>query len=121
MGKKKAAEGPNKSELIRAYKAENPNAKPKEIVEALGKQGITVTPQTVSTVLTNAKKKGDAVGNGGKQGKRRGRKPNATANVAADLGNALEAVIAAGRLLRAAGSAEQAKAIIDRLGQETHG
>lgn len=56
MAKKKAAGGVNKSEIIRAYKSENPNAKPKEIVEAMAAAGVTVTAQTVSTVLSNAKK-----------------------------------------------------------------
>jgi hypothetical protein len=52
---------------IRTYKADHQDAGPKAISEALAKDGIKVTPAFVSTVLSNAKRKG---GKG-----RRGRKP----------------------------------------------
>lgn len=56
MAKKKAG-GINKSELIRAFKAEHPEAKPKEIADALTtKHGVEFKPQVVSTTLSNAKK-----------------------------------------------------------------
>jgi hypothetical protein len=54
---KKAAGGPNKSELIRTYKSNHKRAKPKDISAALGKEGITVTPAFVSTVLSTARRK----------------------------------------------------------------
>lgn len=57
MAKKKAKDI-NKSELIREYKEAHPDAKPKEIADALTKQtGITFTNGQVSTVLHTAKKK----------------------------------------------------------------
>jgi hypothetical protein len=63
----KKSGGPNKSVAIRTYKANHQDEGPKAIAEALGKEGIKVTPAFVSTVLSNAKRKG---GKG-----RRGRKP----------------------------------------------
>ncbi len=48
---------PNKSEAIRAYKKDNPDAKPKAIAEALTKAGIEVSPGFVSTILTKSKPK----------------------------------------------------------------
>ena len=59
---KKAKGGPNKSAAIREYKAANTAATPKEIAEALSKTGLSVSAQFVSTVLSNAKKKGGKVG-----------------------------------------------------------
>lgn len=47
----------NKSELIRQYKTNHPEAGPTAIVDALGQQGVKVTPAFVSTVLSNAKRK----------------------------------------------------------------
>lgn len=66
----KKSGGPNKSNAIRNYKANHSDAGPKEIAEALGKDGVKVTPAFVSTVLSNDKRKG---GNGRRR--RRGRRP----------------------------------------------
>lgn len=66
----KSDEGKNKSAVIRAYKEANPTAAPKEIAEALTKQGLDVAAQFVSTVLSNAKKKGGVVGKRGRKGTR---------------------------------------------------
>jgi hypothetical protein len=57
--------GQNRSAAIRAYKDSNKNAKPKEISEALVKDGVKVSPAYVSTVLSNARRKG-----GGRRKKR---------------------------------------------------
>jgi hypothetical protein len=65
----KAAD-PNKSAVIREYKATHTTASPKMIAEALSKQGVDVTAQFVSTVLSNAKKKGGVIGKRGPKGKR---------------------------------------------------
>jgi hypothetical protein len=64
---KKPKSGINKSEAIRAYKAANPTAQPKDIAETLGKQtpAVNVSAQFVSTVLSNAKKKGGKIGKRG--------------------------------------------------------
>lgn len=65
MAKKKTADvgegarAVNKSQEIRGYKADHPEAGPKEIVEALAKIGVVVSSAQVSTTLSNAKKKGD--------------------------------------------------------------
>lgn len=74
MSKKTKSVGPNKSDAIRTYKAANPAAMPKEIAAVLGKTGIIVSAQFVSTVLSNAKKAGGVIGKrgpkpGGKAGK----------------------------------------------------
>ena len=47
----------NKSQSIRNYKKAHPNHKPAKIAEALGRQGIEVSAQFVSTVLSTSKKK----------------------------------------------------------------
>ena len=48
----------NKSQVIRDYYKRKPTAKPLEIVKALGKRGITVSAQQVSTTRMNAIKQG---------------------------------------------------------------
>jgi hypothetical protein len=47
----------NKSEAIRQYYADNPRAKPREVVDALKSQGIPVSATTVSTVRYMMKKR----------------------------------------------------------------
>ena len=60
MAKKKTAKkkgGINKSELIRVYKARNPDAMPKDVAEALTKQhGVEFTNHQVNKVLHAVKK-----------------------------------------------------------------
>ena len=56
MAKKKAG-GVNKSQAIRDYRKANPKEKPKQIALELGKKGIKVSPQFVSTILSTSKKK----------------------------------------------------------------
>jgi hypothetical protein len=102
---KKSKSGANKSQTIRDYKAANPNASPKEIVEALGKTGLAVSPQFVSTILSNAKKKG------GKPGKR-GRKPGRPIAVPVDN---LKQLILVKKLVDQMGGVEKAKAAVDVL------
>ncbi len=53
----KKAAGKNKSAAIRDYYTANPDAKPKQVAEALAKQGLKVTPAFVSTIRANSKKK----------------------------------------------------------------
>ena len=62
MAKKKAAAKPakniNKSQVIRDYKAANPEAGPKAIADALtAKHGVEFTSAAVSTTLFDAKKR----------------------------------------------------------------
>ena len=54
----------NKSEAIRGYYKANPKAKTSEVVEALGKEGIDVSANLVTTV--KAKRKRAAGGQGGR-------------------------------------------------------
>lgn len=61
----------NKSKEIRDYHAANPTATPAEIAAALKTNGVKVSGQFVSTVLSNARK--------GKGTGPRGRKPKAAA------------------------------------------
>lgn len=69
MAKKKSS-GVNKSVAIRAYKTDNPDAKPKEIQAALAKDGINIPTSFISTVLSQA-------GMTSRGGKKRGRKKTA--------------------------------------------
>ncbi len=54
----------NKSEAIRKYKTEYPEAKPREIAAVLAKRGHKVSPQYVSTILSNERRK-HGISNGG--------------------------------------------------------
>ena len=55
--RKRARSGPNKSQAIRDYLAKNKNAKPKEVIEALAKQGIEVSHALVGNVKYGSRKK----------------------------------------------------------------
>lgn len=105
---KKAKNGPNKSLEIRNYKTANPSASPKEIAEALTKTGLSVSPQFVSTVLSNAKKKGAKVG-------KRGRKPGRPA--AASKTGDLQQLIQAKKLVDELGGIDAARAAVNALAQ----
>ncbi len=106
---KKAKGGPNKSAEIRKYKDANPTASPKEIAEGLGKTGLAVSAQFVSTVLSNAKKKGGKVG---KRGPKPGRKAAAAAG-----GSDIQHLIKAKKLVESLGGIDQARAAINALAQ----
>ncbi|MCC9601841.1 hypothetical protein LOC67_14870 [Stieleria sp. JC731] len=54
----KKGSGPNKSLEIRNYLAKKPDAKPREVVEAMKAKGIEVSAQFVSTVKSTSKKSG---------------------------------------------------------------
>lgn len=105
MAKKKAAGGVNKAAAIRDYLKANPNARGVDVVEALAKQGIKVAAAQVSNVKVAAKKGGK------KSGKKMGRPRTngiSTHGIVATLQLAKS-------LIAAAGSAEDAKVIIDAL------
>ena len=72
MAKKKAAQV-NKSQAIRDYRKEHPKHKPKQIAAELGKRGIKVSPQFVSTILSTSKKKKTIRKPGRPKGSRKGR------------------------------------------------
>src|SRR5262245_27825352 len=98
---RKSAAGQNKSAAIRAYKDSHAGAGPKEITEALGKDGIKVTPAFVSTVLSNDRRKG-------RKGRRKGGRPRGGANDFANL-------VQAKRLADQMGGVEKARAALNAL------
>jgi hypothetical protein len=95
--------GVNKSLAIRTYKSNHRKAGPKEIVAALKAEGIDVSPAFVSTVLSNARRKGG----------KRGRK--AAAAPAGRGDKALASLIQAKKLSDAMGGIDKARAALDAL------
>jgi hypothetical protein len=110
---KRAKGGPNKSLEIRNYKAANPSASPKEIAEALSKGGMSVSAQFVSTVLSNARKKGGKVGKRGPKPGRKAAMAGASNSVATDIQN----LIKAKKLIEQLGGVDQARAAINAMAQ----
>lgn len=116
MAKKKTV---NKSAAIRDYYKENPKVKPKDVVEALGKQGVEVTAQQVSTVRMNAIKAGLLP----KPRKTRKRKPGRPAKAAASAaprtskakGISVEDLVVAKRLVAQMGGVDKARETIAAL------
>ncbi|MBW3541451.1 MAG: hypothetical protein KY476_14385 [Planctomycetes bacterium] len=54
MGRKRAANGPNRSEAIRDYLKAHPDATPKQVVAGLSEQGVTVTTGLVYKVKSSS-------------------------------------------------------------------
>jgi hypothetical protein len=92
----------NKSEAIRSEITKHPRAGTSGVVQLLGEQGITVTPQLVSNVKAR-------MGAGG--GKKRGRKPGRRANGEMTVSQ-LEA---AAEFAKRMGGVEQASAALATL------
>jgi hypothetical protein len=101
----KRGAGPNKSAAIRDYKSSHKDAGPKQVAEALGKEGIKVTPAFVSTVLSNDKRRGRKGRRKG--GGRRGGAPRS--------GGALATLIQAKKLSDQMGGIDKARAALDAL------
>src|SRR5262245_48234173 len=101
---KKAAAGPNKSEAIRNYKKDHAGAGPKEIAAALNGEGVKVNAQFVSTVLSNAKRKGRRKG---------GRPKGSTAKVGRS--DALSKLVLAKKLSDQLGGVAKAREALDAL------
>ena len=98
--------GPNRSQAIRDYVKDNGDAKPKAISEGLAKAGVKVSPGYVSTVLSNARRKG---GKSARGGKKRGGAGRPTGNdVYANL-------VLAKRLVDQFGSVDKARSALDTL------
>ena len=83
--------------------AENPDAKPKAIVEALGKRGIEVSSTLVSMTKYNQSQKA---------AKKKTAAPKATKKPPAAAGDSLDAAI---RFVEKAGGFRAAKAAIERI------
>jgi len=102
----KKSGGPNKSLAIRNYKAGNETASPKEIAEALTKDGLKVTSAFVSTVLSNHKRKSDKPS---VQSRGPGRRP------AVENNSSINELIQAKKLVDSVGSVEKARAALEAL------
>jgi hypothetical protein len=117
MAKKVAAEGPNKSQLIRDYKAKDDDMGPKAIAAKLkSEHGIEVSAQFVSTVLSQAKKR-----DGKKTRRGRGRPPGSgkaaksVVTTKSSGGLSVELLLKAKKLAAELGGVEEAKAALDAL------
>lgn len=118
----KKSGGPNKSEAIRDYVTANPNAKPREIVDALKAMGLAVSPAFVSTIKSK-------MGAGtGKRGRRRatsksvtvrGRRPAAPTAAKAVSSSLLDDLITAKQLADKLGGIDKAKAALEALAKIT--
>lgn len=108
---KKTAGGPNKSAAIREYLDSNPDAKPREIVDALKAQGVEVTPAFVSTI------KSKSTGGGSTKGaprKRRGR-PKAAASSSQGAAKTSRRTSAGGAPKRGGGAGSSDTVSVDGL------
>jgi hypothetical protein len=101
---RKAANGPTKSELIRSYKTEHDDAGPTAIAAALTKEGTKVTPAFVSTVLSNAKRRGRKGRRGA--GRRAGRPAG---------GDAVQVLMQAKKMADQMGGIDKARSALDAL------
>jgi hypothetical protein len=101
----KKAGGPSKSKTIRDYKEANPDAGPKAIAEALGKQGTKVTAGFVSTVLSNARRKARK----GRRGRPRGGRPAVARRASFDQ------LVQAKELVVTMGGVDKARQALDAL------
>jgi len=108
MAKRKRKGGMTKSQSIRDYAAAHPGEGPTAITAGLKGQGVGVTPQFVSTILSNAKRR-----SGGRRGRRRrGRPPGAVSN-----GVSLQSLKAAKKFVRQLGDVKSARAAVDMFAQ----
>ena len=103
MAKKKS--GVNKSQSIRDHLKVNPSATPNEIIEALGKQGIKVSPGLVSTVKSTKKK----------TGKKKGAKRTVKRKLPGAQTVDISALQAAAKFVAAVGDAETAVAAVKQV------
>ena len=106
---KKTRSGPSKSQAIRDCSAANPTFGPKEVAEALNKEGFPVTPEYVSTIWSLDKAKA-----------RKGKKKAAAAARAASPAKStdslsLDALVSARKLAEQLGGIDQVQAAIDAL------
>lgn len=121
MAKKKAAGG-NKSQAIRDYKATNPKAMPAEIAEKLTEQGFKLNAGFVSTVLSNAKRKGKVSRRGRPKGSKNtktvravGRSSKSKAKSKSGEKVSFDSLVKAKQWVDEIGGIEEAKAAIEAL------
>lgn len=106
---KKSRSGPNKSQAIRDCSAANPSFSPKEVAEALAKNGITVTPEYVSTIWSLDKAKTRKVK------KKAAAATRAAAPKASGESLTLDALVQARKLAEQLGGIEKVQSAIDAL------
>ncbi|TWT33966.1 hypothetical protein KOR34_38020 [Posidoniimonas corsicana] len=99
----------NKSESVRSYMAKNPKAGPSAVSEALGKQGVKVTPQQVSTIKANAKKKTSA------KRKPAGGRKRAASKSSANGSFRVQDLLSAKDFAESVGGVEKAKSLLAAL------
>ncbi|MEM6473292.1 MAG: hypothetical protein AAF802_27270 [Planctomycetota bacterium] len=115
MAKKKRS-GVSKSQAIRDYMDANPTAKPKDVAEALTAKGYDVTPNYVSMIKFQTKKKSGKT-------KRRGRPAGSTSKAAATNKStvsssdtvSVDSLIKLKEAVKAVGSIEEARAALTAL------
>lgn len=111
----KSASRVSKAQAIREYKKSNPNAMPKAIAEEMKKHGLNCTPQYVSMILSNDRRKG------GKPTRKPGRpagSTNAASTRAKATGGAklsVEDLLLAKKFISELGGVEKAKSAVDAL------
>ncbi|QDT67349.1 hypothetical protein MalM25_02460 [Planctomycetes bacterium MalM25] len=113
MAKKKAG-GPNKSQAIRDYLKNKPDAGPTEIVKELKKKGMTLTPALVSNV------KAAMLGKKPGKKKRRGKpgpKPGSKRVASISDKVSLSSLIEAREFVDKVGGVDQAQALLKALGK----
>ena len=113
MAKKKAGKV-NKSQSIRDYHKAHPKHKPKQIAAELGRKGIEVSPQFVSTILSTSKKKKRI----GKPGRPRGSKSTGGRSRKTSVGSrkvSIESLIKVKEIVKEMGGIEDARAALTAL------
>ena len=95
-----------KAQAIRDYHAEHPDEGPTAVTEALKKLGYTVSPQQVSTTLSNSRRKKRAGGR--RRRKARAASSNGRRKSAATAGINVDQIKQAAELVRACGGADAA-------------
>lgn len=101
---KRGRGGVNVSQLVRDYKSQHKRSKPKDIAEALHGQGVKISAQYVSTILSNWRRK-------------KGRRVRAAAVASNGRGSGIDVaqLVKAKKLVHKLGGIEQAKKMIDAL------
>ena len=94
MAKKKSQ---NKTQAIKQYMEEHPDAGPKKVAEALSKAGIKVSAQYVSTIKSNHKRRQPSLGK------------------LEDCDIPLSSILAAKRLVEQVGGVDEARAALEAL------
>ena len=99
-----AAATPSKAEAVREHLRNNPEASNDEVVTALKKQGITITPNYVSVVKSQARER---------ERRKQVSQTGSSGQLAAAAGIGLQEIKMAANLIRAAGGVKEARMAIE--------